>query len=412
VILLLDLSIFSSAFSLPSQRQQRRRSLLSTTTRLRGCSVELTDPETGCQVVLLGCFHGSKSSAADVESALKTPTDVVVLELCASRFADLRNELALEDAAAAAPNQDAKVKQPWILRYFKMVEMTAQSQGLPTAIAAAVLGAVSGMQTAISNLEPGLEFTTATRIAARENIDIVLADQSVDTTLRKMGSLPQFSLDMWKEFLFSASRPFNWKGTFGREASALKTALLGNHEGNHRSVTLPAFLTRSDAARKDLLRLTVAPLLLLQLFNVAFSQGLGYLLLSVDPALAASSSSETTSALMMDSFFTTSASASTNPDLFSSLAILLANAVFVTAGYVSIALPATRVVLRERDDQLTKGIRAACRQIAGSDDQKKNVMQSPKRVVAVLGLLHVNGVAQRLLEGGGDLLERQTTAGA
>ena len=346
-----------------------------------------------------------------MESALKTPTDVVVLELCASRFADLRNELALEDSAAA-PNQDAKVKQPWILRYFKMVETTAQSQGLPTAIAAAVLGAVSGMQTAISNLEPGLEFTTATRIAARENIDIVLADQSVETTLHKMGKLPQFSLDMWKEFLFSsASRPFNWKGTFGREASALKTALLGNHEGNHHSVTLPAFLTRSDAARKDLLRLTVAPLLLLQLFNVAFSQGLGYLLLSVDPAMAASSS-ETSTALMMDSFFTTSASASTNPDPVSSLAILLANAVFVTAGYVSIALPATRVVLRERDDQLTKGIRAACRQIVGSDDQKKNVTQSPKRVVAVLGLLHVNGVAQRLLEGGGDLLERQTTAGA
>jgi predicted RNA methylase len=65
----------------------------------------------------------------------------------------------------------------------------------------------------------------------------------------------------------------------------------------------------------------------------------------------------------------------------------LTSSTFVLAlGYVALALPATRVILCERDDQLTEGIRAACR-------------ASPNggRVVAVLGLLHVNGVASRLL---------------
>ena len=60
-------------------------------------------------------------------------------------------------------------------------------------------------------------------------------------------------------------------------------------------------------------------------------------------------------------------------------------------GYVALALPATRVILCERDDQLADGIRAACKSAVG--DKKENAT-----VVAVLGLLHVNGVAKRLLQ--------------
>ena len=63
-----------------------------------GCSVEFTDPATGCEVVLVGCFHGSQSSARDVQDVLtRKTTHVVVLELCANRFSDLRRDfVALE----------------------------------------------------------------------------------------------------------------------------------------------------------------------------------------------------------------------------------------------------------------------------------------------------------------------------
>ena len=56
-----------------------------------------------------------------------------------------------------------------------------------------------------------------------------------------------------------------------------------------------------------------------------------------------------------------------------------------------VALPASRVILRERDDRLAQGIRDACHVAT---------RKAPNggRVVAVLGLLHVNGVAQRLLD--------------
>jgi len=345
--------VLSSSSSATRRTKERR----GTPPPLHGCSVELIDPETGTEIVLLGCFHGSKSSAADVEAALNAkPTDVVVLELCASRFSDLRKDLELQE------QQDQVQVKPWIQRYGKMVLTTAKSQGLPTAVAAAVLGGVSGLQTTISNLQPGLEFASAMRIASDKNMDIVLADQNVDTTLQKIGELPWISLAMWKDLISGKG----WNETFGREAVALKTALLGRDSS---SITLPAFLTRSDAAKKDLLRLTVAPLLILQLFNLAATEGLGMLV--SHPALAASSS-------VADSV--------TASDPIAGAAVLMANFAFVAAGFISTALPATRVVLRERDDQLTEGIRAACR---NSNDSK--------RVVAVLGLLHVNGVAERLL---------------
>ena len=57
-------------------------------------------------------------------------------------------------------------------------------------------------------------------------------------------------------------------------------------------------------------------------------------------------------------------------------------------------LPAARVILAERDDILTNGIQAACR-LAAAKHEKDGKRRG--RVVAVLGLLHVNGVAKRML---------------
>jgi hypothetical protein len=381
-----------------------------------GCSVELTDHETGCSVVLLGCFHGSRSSAADVKDALlfsstnNETTDVVVLELCAKRFADLRRDFEKAavvsdftfdgscgrisvasdeegDESAPAATSSVRTTTPWIARYIKMIRKTAMEQGWPAAAAAALLGGVSGLQTAVSSLQPGLEFTTALSIAVEKEMDVVLADQNVDTTLSNMGNLPSVSFDMWKDLLTTGS----WEETFGKEASALKIALLGDDAfavGRYKSlpsqVTLPAFLTRSDAAVKDLVRLTVPPLLILQGLNLAISETVGMLL---NPL----------SVFASDVVVTASSEASNvSGDPITGIALLLANALFLSLGYVSVALPATRVILRERDDQLVTGIQAACR-LAAERKTRGGSSGTPARVVAVLGLLHVNGVAQRLI---------------
>ena len=81
-------------------------------------------------------------------------------------------------------------------------------------------------------------------------------------------------------------------------------------------------------------------------------------------------------------------------DSLSWLWMLFANANFIGLNYLLVALPATRIILSERDDQLAAGIQAAC-QLASSSLPLSS-SYSPGRVVAVLGFFHVNGVARRL----------------
>ena len=63
--------------------------------------------------------------------------------------------------------------------------------------------------------------------------------------------------------------------------------------------------------------------------------------------------------------------------------------VVLILAYIYIALPAAKLILFERDEQLANGIQSAC-QIAS--EQQKDC-----RVVAVVGLLHVNGIVHKLL---------------
>lgn len=347
------------------------------------CAIELVDPETGCEVVLLGCFHGAQSSAADVERYITNATDVVVLELCASRFTDLRRDVLKDpEGVTVSSNEIGKGtqqqrflgrssnKRSWFARFAEMVRKTSASRGLATGMAAAVLGGVSGLQTGLSGLQPGLEFATALRRTG-ENQDIVLADQNVDETLQKIGNLPKITVKLWKN-LFSK----NWEDSFGREAKALRTALVGDKDVDSDSkVQLWDFLTRSREAMLDLTRLTVPPFALLLVINQLVIESLSVLFGSssgIDPEIPAGS---------LDM-------------LISSGGMWAFNALLVGIGYTCVALPAARVILRERDDHLAAGIKTACRLIGNKSDRQNE----SGRVVAVLGFLHVNGVAKRLME--------------
>jgi pheromone shutdown protein TraB len=333
-------------------------------------SVTVIDPVTDCEVVLLGCFHGAPSSSADVEACLvdtdahhqPNPTDVIVLELCATRFTDLRrNVLAVDEKNNAVPTDSAS----WWTWFVGMVRQTGKTRGWSTGLAAAILGVVSGMQTALSGLEPGLEFATAFRIAAKREVDIVLADQPVEETLTRIGNLPRGSLELWKDWWHNG-----WENSFGPEASSLVTALAGDTSNAVPQVTLWGFLTRSEAALRDLARLIIPPFVVLQ-----------SMVLVIDQAA--------------ESLFPGNLELTTVPEtdsLATVLVVLSANVISLALGYVAVALPAAKVILRERDDTLTVGIREACRvaQASAAAENRRG------RVVAVLGLLHVNGVAQRL----------------
>lgn len=306
--------------------------------------VEFTDPITECQVVLLGCFHGTASSADDVRQVITNKdntVDIVALELCQSRFDDLQKI-----------NDNKNV--PWIVLYWQMVSQTIQSKGLPTGLAAAVLGGFASFQTALSGFQPGLEFRTAVEVAAEA--ELWLADQDVDETLQKIGNLPLISWSM-----ITSPKPWQeWKF----HSQTLQRAIFGNC-GPHQ-IPLGAALTRNPAAIRDLMRLTLPVILL---YGLLMSK-----MMLVEP--------------MVGNYFDPVADVSMIKDAsyWEVIGHGLASSAILALGYVGFALPAVRVILTERDEYLTEKIQQACHQ-AGKGG----------RVVAVLGMLHVNGIAQRML---------------
>jgi hypothetical protein len=468
-----------------SQQQRPLRPRISGKPR-KAAAVELIEPVTGCNVVLVGCFHGSPSSAADVQNAfyLQEPPDslssappfesatakgkfsrlksgsdlptslrpcrrsvqLAVLELCTDRFVSLSRvydqkhgmhmlrqpQFELDqgvvtdsfaaDSSLPAANRD---QAPWYSRLAASIQRVAETRGVAAATATALVGGVTGIQAAISGLYPGLEFLTAfrmvdliraeeQRLSANEgvrapSVDFILADRAVDDTLERIGEIPPLSVELWRSFL---SRRKSWNETFGQEAAALRTALFGGalRSGNNKlsppQLSLPSFVSRSPPARWDFFRLVVPPFILIQGLLWTISYGVGMHMPLVLAASDEGVSIQTTSPAPASlSLLPTSAD-----DVLGHLVGIVPDLMVLILTYMSIALPAVQVVIRERDERLTAGILAAC-EIAvkrmkqqqhhhdagiGGDGQQRP--DSKATVVAVLGFLHVNGVSNRLMQ--------------
>jgi hypothetical protein len=333
---------------------QTKRPLLATIDKessTNQCTLTLKDQKTKCEIVLVGCFHGSQTSAADVRRAIMAAAEpnVIVLELCPSRYTALQQTILSNTTTSKEPS--------WLVRYSQMIRGIRRQQGLAAGFAAAVIAMASAVQARAGGLEPGLEFATAMQGRAH----VVLADQRVEETLQKLGSLHETAWD-----LCACCFSNGWDESFGKEADALNTAVFGD-SNVAQQLNLPLFLWRSPESRNDMLRLFLPPLLGLQVISL-WLQSFANDDVIVDSAL-----------LLQDT----------------PVSRFVLNMILLGAVYLGVALPAARIVLRERDDQLTAGIRAACR-VAHLESTTTN----NGRVVAVLGLLHVNGIAKRLLSEG------------
>jgi hypothetical protein len=348
----------------------------------RSC-VELIDPHTGCQVVLVGCFHGSPSSGKDVEREVEfAPTDVVALELCASRY---------EHMMAAPPQQQQQQQQqpplPTPIRFVQVVANTIQHRGLSTGLATGILGGVSGLQTALSGFTPGLEFMMAVQAAQnqqQQDCSIFLVDQSVDETIEKVGQLPRVVQSMWQETLDKGGSFQNTQ--WSQMATALRIALAGDTELSEYQVNVGSVVTRHPAAISEMARLMIPPVVTTQIALMAINQALFPEPLWEEEGLVAS---------LLAKFWYPMIHFDPLQTLMDAAPHVLMLSIMFSAAYTFLAVPITQVILSERDDQLTEGIQAACRMAAA---KHKNEEGTNGRVVAVLGLLHVNGVAKRLLE--------------
>ena len=71
--------------------------------------------------------------------------------------------------------------------------------------------------------------------------------------------------------------------------------------------------------------------------------------------------------------------------------------------YVFLALPSVQAIISERDDQLANGIISACELVSEKKNLKNMAIDDymngkpSGRVVALLGILHINGVAARMM---------------
>lgn len=384
------------------------------TNRKSGCVVELIEPETNCTVRIIGVFHGSQSSSKDVMQCISSSTDIIVLELCSDRYRDLILKKSPDTIPNKRPSGSGRGEPPseeeesevgetatkssisyissksWFKQYVRVVGDTIDRQGWRTGIVVAIFGLVNGFQEQILQLQPGLEFVTASEISTNFSIPIILADQDVAVTLQRIGQIPHITYDLWYNFIQKRS----WGTTFGPLASAFSLAIFGDwmdidDSENPKLLSLPQFLTRSIDAIQDLLRFLVLPLFMIQALNT---------MLSIQDSQSLLNTAVAELSVQQD-------------DLLMTTSI---NIIVILLFYLCVALPATQVILIERDDVLATGIRAACRLASGKYNFRRSneqiasnsvlvrkseenfVIHQNADVVVVLGLLHVNGVALRL----------------
>jgi len=383
--------------------------------------LEIHHSPTNTQIILLGCLHGSTSSAKDVEHLLyysQPQTDVVVLELCPARYKDLIKYMMIRrdnDTGANAGGGGSN--------FVRMVSNKIEARGISAGIAAAVLGGASGLSSALSGFEPGLEFITSIEYVQNRNnnslnsrnknsqndddqgktnsesCDIILGDRMVDETLRRVGSLPKVSLGMWNNL---RNNKWKWNEThYAEDATVLSDAVFGNRELREADlqVDMRRVLTRNREVVLDLLRLTLPSFLLLQLITLLLTFSDAYLISTVNDNSVSLGNVDMSMNMLVD--LSLSMSRADWVHLATDFGMeLLTSIVLIGVGYISLALPAVRVILSERDNQLVEAIEAACEVAAEKQRGLKGSKETDRRarVVAVLGLLHVNGVAKKLVK--------------
>ena len=397
--------------------------------------VELYDPKTNTDIVLLGCLHGSLSSTIDVKQILlgesasaerennneaatmplcakatenhrfpqQNPRgdpvvpflpDAVVLELCGPRYKDLvesRSEI-IEDYATYDFWKD-------MVLYWKR---TLKDNNPILALVKIAIGTTSLVQTNLSGIRAGLEFEVAIDIVEDYNknnkeIRLVLGDRNIDETMERIGSLPSVSLDLLSGGSSSTDGNDHWQSPWSsvnHASERLWISVLGNSNlPLNAQICMPKVLLRNAQARNDLGRLLLLPAVAATFFALL----LAFIANGFEP--------DPYDVLLWE---TISSSPLRSPDFDLSTSLhaigaLATNSVWdvlaLLAGYVVLALPASKVIISERDAVLVRSIvdtlelTKGCHRLDDSSEKRH-------KLVAVVGLLHVNGVAEQLIERG------------
>jgi hypothetical protein len=347
-----------------NEKQQHHIATTTSSPPLSSTVIEFVDPTTQAQVVLVGVFHGTSSSAQDVKTVLTTSSSsssntnvVVVLELCASRFADLQREQerrSLKEEEGDDKTSRKKKKKSWAERYARMIWCTVQQKGVATGMAAALLSGFSGLQSAMSGFTPGLEFVTALEHqchgAATEGVsstDILLADQDVDETLRKLGDLHGSASEvfLWERLEDGQRKRRNLASIWNEcqlHATTLQQAIFGSSlHHNAPQVHLPSALLRNKSAVADLVRLALPSMLLISMFSqaIAIITGANDAEIMTRSTASAAAWMEYGDSMSFEAWIGHS----------------IASGMILASGFLA-SIPVVKTILTERDEILTAGI--------------------------------------------------------
>ncbi|CAM9819647.1 unnamed protein product [Chrysoparadoxa australica] len=316
--------------------------------------VHLVDPRSGANIYLLGCLHGAPSSADEVQQLVSAlQPDAVVLELCKDRLQALRKDI--ETAAADKEIRGMARVSLASQRWWNGVKSSYKRRGIKYSLLTAFLSSAYMVQK-LTDFDPGLEFKTA--LTAAEGVPecrLVMGDRDVGITISRLGD--------------EALGSFSWE-TMQLDWELFKYALFGDGDQSKKNgVHVPRVIL---SKARDLAGL-VGPSSLV-VTALAESLQLGFNSAFAEVAEGAPSGME--------------------------FAIGSLGEVALTGVILYSSLRFFRLVIKERDEYLAKSVQDACMvaAAAGSSgaDQLDTASASSRSVVAVLGLLHVNGV-QRLL---------------
>uniref|UniRef100_A0A7S0WU28 Uncharacterized protein n=1 Tax=Pyramimonas obovata TaxID=1411642 RepID=A0A7S0WU28_9CHLO len=308
-----------------------------------------THPSTGCKVHLVGCLHGSPLSALDVATIIhQTQPSAVVLELCDKRFKSIKKALVEQEENITLGSD--RTPEDTILKWRRGVRKAYIKRGLRHAIGAALISSLYLVQEVVSGFEPGTEFKSA--IVASERMcgstpELVNGDDDVTVTIRKLTTPSSFYEGLGPSEL-------------ARQTTVMKRAFFGQEEsGVSREVpqdVLPKFISVSDAIGHlwlDLVK-TIVPIvvLVLPIANIIVE------VIHAGDSVATGGTG-----------------------------------VFVTAFNAGLCmviplfwLRIGDIVLSSRDEVLAASIMQTCQRHKG------------QTVVAVLGMLHCNGVIAKVAE--------------
>lgn len=315
---------------------------------------------SGARVLVVGCVHGAAASAADAAAVITAAQpDALVLELCRRRLETL--EAAMRQDAEGDPNCRGKVggklgKDERQKRKPSFSRMRTTFGGVGPAVVALLLNAVYDVQRR-AGVDPGVEFKSSLRAArgVPRNCRVVCGDADARDTVRALSRTVVHPLRALREV--PAGIRFLLRQAFAVPAGG---------------VNILRVLTESQGKRvREFVRVFFPLVCATYVAAFVTANGLGSL---QDHFLGTPSSASAVVGREGFNFFSLAGPVSQ--------ALLVSYLAIVTLSFVY-------VLIDERDRILARSIRQAAAELAESGAVEPVI-------VAVVGLLHVNGCLRYL----------------